>query len=88
MSQLQTPEAGVVPGPAYCPTCGAVRVNDPGLTVDEAADRLRLSRQTVLRWLHSGRLYGVKLGGDKSGYRIHPLEIERELSRLRRAHGR
>jgi len=33
------------------------------LTATEVADRLRVSRSTISRWLRDGVLVGVKIGG-------------------------
>jgi excisionase family DNA binding protein len=46
------------------------------LTVAEVADRLRMSEETVRRWLRSGRLEGFRIGGTKLGYRIPESAIE------------
>ena len=54
------------------------------LTVDEAAAELRVSERTVLNWLRSGRLPGMRLGGPKSGWRIERTDFERFLDELRR----
>jgi excisionase family DNA binding protein len=53
---------------------------EPGrfVTVNEAAERLRVHPQTVRLWLRQGKLKGRLIGGTKSGYRIP----ERELTRL------
>lgn len=50
------------------------------LTLNEVADRLRLNRETVRRWLNSGRLRGHKLGSDRAGWRIPESEIQRVLT--------
>jgi excisionase family DNA binding protein len=50
------------------------------LTVPEAALRLRVNVDTVRRWLRTGRLRGVKPGGDRSGYRIASSELDRLLT--------
>ncbi len=49
------------------------------LTVAEVARELRVSPETVRRWLRAGQLRGVRLGGDKAGYRIAAAELERFL---------
>jgi excisionase family DNA binding protein len=49
------------------------------LTVAEVARELKVSAETVRRWLRAGRLRGVLLGGDKAGYRIPSAELERFL---------
>jgi len=50
------------------------------VTVQEAADQLRVHPQTVRLWLREGKLRGRLIGGRKSGYRIPASEIERLLS--------
>ena len=47
------------------------------LTVPEVAERIRITPETVRRWLRAGRLHGVLLGGDKMGYRIDETEVTR-----------
>lgn len=49
------------------------------LTVSEVAAELRVSEETVRRWLRTKRLRGVQLGGGHSGYRIERAELERFL---------
>lgn len=49
------------------------------LKVADAAKRLDINPETVRVWLRSGKLRGVKMGGDKIGYRIPESEIERLL---------
>jgi excisionase family DNA binding protein len=49
------------------------------LTVEEAAERLRLSAWTVRDWLRRGKLKGIKMGNTRAGYRIRESEIERFL---------
>ncbi len=44
-------------------------------TAEEVADRLRLNKVTVQRWIRSGRLPAVNLGGT-SGYRIRGADVE------------
>jgi excisionase family DNA binding protein len=53
---------------------------DRFLTVQEAAEQLRVHPQTVRLWLRDGKLRGRLIGGRKSGYRIPATEIERLLS--------
>lgn len=49
------------------------------LTIAEAAAVLKLNGETVRRWLNSGRLKGVLLGG-KAGWRVSAAEIARVLN--------
>ena len=53
--------------------------DDPLLTVPEVAARLRISPETVRRWLRQGGLKGTLMGGDRGGYRIAQSEVERFL---------
>lgn len=50
------------------------------LTLPEVAAQLRLSNETVRRWLNSGRLRGTKLGSDRAGWRIPESEVRRLLA--------
>jgi excisionase family DNA binding protein len=47
------------------------------LTVIEVASRLRVSPESVRRWVRQGRLHGVKVGRQ---LRISPEEVNRILS--------
>ena len=53
---------------------------DRFITVQEAAEQLRVHPQTVRLWLREGKLRGRLIGGRKSGYRIPASEIGRLLS--------
>lgn len=53
---------------------------EPLLTIQEVAQRLRLNPETVRRWLNSGRMRGHKLGSDRAGWRIPAAEIQRVLT--------
>jgi excisionase family DNA binding protein len=57
-----------------------VTMPDTFITVQEAAEQLRVHPQTVRLWLREGKLRGRLIGGRKSGYRIPASEIERLLS--------
>lgn len=46
------------------------------LTVKQVAERLQIGQVTVLRWLRSGKLRGVKPGGTRIGWRIPVAELE------------
>ncbi len=46
------------------------------LTVEEVADRLRVSQEAVRNWLRKGDLRGFSLGR-KAGWRIRPSELDR-----------
>ena len=47
------------------------------LRVAEVASRLDMHEETVRVWLRDGKLRGVRMGGDKLGWRIPESEIER-----------
>lgn len=51
------------------------------LTVEQVAERLQVHPETVRRWLRTGRLRGVRLGGSKLGYRVSEEELERLITR-------
>jgi excisionase family DNA binding protein len=51
------------------------------LTVDQAANRLQVSTETVRRMLRDGRLDGVRMGGTKLGWRVAASKVERLLER-------
>ena len=53
---------------------------DRFITVQEAAEQLRIHPQTVRLWLRDGKLRGRLIGGRKSGYRIPASEIDRLLA--------
>ena len=40
------------------------------LTTGEVAERLRVSEDTVRKWLRENRITAIKLGGPRAGYRI------------------
>ena len=54
--------------------------DEPLLTVSEVAMRLRTTEETVRRWLRSGRIAGVRMGGTRLGWRIPSSEIRRLLA--------
>ena len=55
------------------------------LTVHDVAARLKITPETVRRWLRTGKLRGVLPGGDKMGYRIAEREVARLLTETRAA---
>jgi excisionase family DNA binding protein len=55
-------------------------LNEPLLTVQDVAARLKITPETVRRWLRTGKLRGAFPGGDKMGYRIAESEVARLLS--------
>ena len=50
--------------------------DDPLLTVNEVAARLRLNPRTIRRWIKSGKLQGIDFGSDRAGYRIRATQVE------------
>jgi excisionase family DNA binding protein len=46
------------------------------LTVREVAEQLRVSTETVRRWLRDGKLHGLWLS-DRAGWRIPASELDR-----------
>lgn len=53
----------------------------PLMTVEEAADNLRLSKHTIHNWLSQGRLHRVKLGSITF---LDRDEVERFLTEARK----
>ena len=49
-------------------------MDDTWLTVEEIAGRLKVTEQTVRRWLRSGSLVGRNFGG-RTGYRIRQSDL-------------
>jgi excisionase family DNA binding protein len=47
------------------------------LTVEQVAEEMQVSGETVRRWLRSGRLRGWQPGGTKIGWRIPASEVRR-----------
>jgi excisionase family DNA binding protein len=45
------------------------------LTVQDVAAELKVSTETVRRWLRSGRLKGTMLGGTRLGYRVMESDL-------------
>ena len=52
--------------------------DDQVLTVPEVARRLRVTPETVRRWLRTGELRGVRFS-DRGGWRVLSSEVERKL---------
>jgi len=44
------------------------------LTPEQVAERLNVSRITVMRWLRQGKMAGRKLGGTL--WRVHPDDLQ------------
>ena len=54
-------------------------VNEEWLTVQEAADRMKVHPETIRVWLRDGRLRGTQPINKRVGWRIAASEIERVL---------
>ena len=61
-------------------------MQDRMLTVQQVADRLQVAPESVRRWLRSGELGGVNLGG-KGGWRVTETDLAGFLHRRRSAAG-
>ena len=57
----------------------AAHVAEQLLTAQDVAERLKITPETVRRWLRTGKLHGALPGGDKMGYRIAEGEVARLL---------
>jgi excisionase family DNA binding protein len=55
-------------------------LGDRWLTVDDIAEQLQVSHETVRRWIRSGKLSVLDLGGPKAGYRVKPEELQRFIA--------
>lgn len=47
------------------------------LTVQEVAEHFRVNEETVRRWIRSGDLPVLELGGPRAGYRIRRSDLDR-----------
>jgi excisionase family DNA binding protein len=59
---------------------------DELLTVEEIAARVKVTPETVRRWLRTRRLRGMRLS-DKAGWRVRASELERFLDSLEAGDG-
>ncbi len=50
------------------------------LRVEEVAQAIGTTPDTIRRWLRDGKLRGVRPGGTKMGWRIPESEVERVLT--------
>jgi len=57
------------------------------LTVQDVADELKVSTETVRRWLRSGRLKGTMLGGTRLGYRVMESDLRHFVAGEREPEG-
>ncbi len=46
------------------------------LTVEQVAERLAVNAETVRRWIRSGALPVLLLGGQRTGYRINERDLD------------
>jgi excisionase family DNA binding protein len=53
------------------------------LTVNEVAERLKVTPLTVRRWLNAGSLEGIQLG-DRAGWRVTESDLQTFLDARRR----
>jgi excisionase family DNA binding protein len=53
----------------------------PFLTVQDIAERLQVSEQTVRRWIKTGQLPAIELGGQ---YRVSPDDFREFLKKHRK----
>jgi excisionase family DNA binding protein len=44
--------------------------------VDQVADELQVTKETVRRWIRAGTLPAMSLGSTKAGYRIARADLE------------
>ncbi|EEG76703.1 helix-turn-helix domain-containing protein [Dethiobacter alkaliphilus] len=51
-------------------------------TVTEVAEMKNVNPETVRRWLRNGKIKGERLGGTKSGWRIHRSELYPEETHM------
>jgi excisionase family DNA binding protein len=49
-------------------------------TVDEVAERMRVTVFTVRNWLRAGQLGGFRAGGRKAGWRIRQSDLDRFIA--------
>jgi excisionase family DNA binding protein len=47
------------------------------LKLDEIVAELRVDPSTVRRWLRTGQLKGYKLAGNRTGWRVRRIDLER-----------
>lgn len=59
-------------------------MEDEFYTLAEVAKLLKCSKDSVYRWLRSGRLKGIRPAGDKLGWRIRRRDFEAFLAELER----
>ena len=55
-------------------------LNEEWLTVEEVATRMKVSEETVRRWIRGKKLPVLDLGGPRAGYRIRPSDLQAFLA--------
>lgn len=56
------------------------RPEDQWLTVEQVAALIQVAHETVRRWIRSGELPVLDLGGPKTGYRIRRADLDAFLA--------
>ncbi len=49
---------------------------DQWWTVQEVAEHLKVTQETVRRWIRNGELAVLDIGGPKAGYRIRQRDLD------------
>jgi excisionase family DNA binding protein len=47
------------------------------LTVEQAAEELQVSIETVRRWIRAGEMPALAMGSRRGGYRLKPEDVDR-----------
>ena len=55
-------------------------LNEDWLTVEEIAAKMKVSEETVRRWIRAKKLPVLDLGGPRAGYRIKPSDLQTFLA--------
>ena len=55
-------------------------LNEDWLTVEEIAAKMKVSEETVRRWIRAKKLPVLDLGGPRAGYRIRPSDLQTFLA--------
>ena len=55
-------------------------LEDEWLSVEEVAEKLKVTDETVRRWIRARKLPVLDLGGPRAGYRIRRTDLERFLN--------
>ena len=51
-------------------------LNEEWMSVEQVAEKIKVSEETVRRWIRAGDLPVLDLGGPRSGYRIRTSDLE------------